>query len=50
MQIHVNVNDNATLFSDKMGLANVDLNNVTLDDDNFDDVDPETITHVRLMA
>ena len=30
MQIHVNVNDNATLFSDKMGLVNVDLNNVNL--------------------
>ena len=33
-----------------MGLVNVDLNNVSPDDDNFDDVDPETIIHARLMA
>ena len=32
-----------------MGLANVNLN-VSLDDVNFDDDDPETIIHVRLMA
>ena len=33
-----------------MGLVNVDLNNVSPDDDDFDDVDPETIIHARLMA
>ena len=33
-----------------MGLANVNLNNVSLDNVNFDDDDPETIIHVRLMA
>ena len=26
------------------------LNNFSLDDDNFDDFDPEIINHVRLMA
>ena len=33
-----------------MGLANVNLNNVSLDDVNFDVDDPETIIHVRIMA
>ena len=33
-----------------MGLVDVDFNNVNLDDDNYDDVDPKTIIHVRLMA
>ena len=28
---------NVTFFSDDMALANVDFNNVSLDDDNFDD-------------
>ena len=33
-----------------MGLANVDLNNISLDNDNFDDNDPKIIIHIRLMA
>ena len=33
-----------------MGLVNVDLNNFSLSDDNFDIVYPETIIPVRLMA
>ena len=33
-----------------MSLVNVDLNNVSLADRNFDDDDPETIIHVRLMV
>ena len=33
-----------------MGILSVDLNNINLDDVNFDEDDPETITHVRLMA
>ena len=39
--------DNVTLFSDDMGLATIDLNNIWPDDDNFDD---ETIIHVKLVA
>ena len=31
-----------------MGLNTIDLNNFNLHDDNFDDVDPETIICVRL--
>ena len=32
-----------------MGLVNVDPNNGSLDDDNFDGNDPETIIHVTLI-
>ena len=42
--------DTVTFFTDFMGLFNVDLNNVSFDDDNFDNGDPKTIIHVRLMA
>ena len=31
-----------SFFSDDMGLVNVDLNKVSLDDVNFDNDDPET--------
>ena len=47
--VHAN-SDDVTFFSDDMGLVNVDLNNFSLDDDNFDIVYPETIIPVRLMA
>ena len=33
-----------------MGLLNVDLNNGSLDDTNFEEDDPETTTHVRFIA
>ena len=42
--------DNVTFFSDDMGLVNANVNNVSLDDDNFDDDDPETIIHTRNEA
>ena len=38
------------IFSDDMDLGNVVLNNISLDEDTFDDDDSKTITHVRLMA
>lgn len=41
--------DNPTLFSDDMGLVNVNLN-VSLDDVNFGDNDSETIIYVRFKA
>ena len=31
-------------------LLNVDLNNVSLDDDNFDNDDPATIAHIRIKT
>ena len=33
-----------------MCINNIDLNNINLDYDNFDDDDSETIIHVRLMT
>ena len=37
--------DNFTFLSDDMGLANVRLNDLSLDDNNFDDDDHGTIIH-----
>ena len=42
--------DHVTSFSNDMGLVNVYLNNVSFDDINFNDNDPETIIHVRIMT
>ena len=33
-----------------MVILNIDLNNINLDDTNYNDDDPETIMHVRLLA
>ena len=33
-----------------MGILSVVVNNINLDDVNFDEDDPETVIHVRLMA
>ena len=41
---------NVTLSSDEMGILNVDINNINIDDFKFDEDDTETIIHVRLMA
>ena len=38
---------NVTFSSDEMGILCIDLNNVNVDDVNFDEDDPETIIHVR---
>ena len=42
--------DNVTFSKDEMGILSVVLNDINLDDINFDEDDPETIIHVRLMA
>ena len=39
-----------TLFSNDIGLISINHNNISLDDDNFEDYDPETINHVRVMT
>ena len=33
-----------------MGILNIDLNNINLDDTNYDEGDPEIIIHIRLPA
>ena len=42
--------DNVTFFSNDIGLVNVDLNNVRLDDVSFDNYGPEIIIHARFNA
>ena len=42
--------DIPTFFRDDTGINNIDLNNINRNGDNFDEADPETIIHVRLMA
>ena len=41
---------NVTFSSDEMGILNIDLDNITLNDVNFDGDYPETIIHIRVMA
>ena len=42
--------NNVALFTDEIGFVGVDLNKMNLDDVNFDENDPETITPARCMA
>ena len=40
-----------TLFScNEMNILSIDLNNINLDDTNYDEDDSETIIHIRLLA
>ena len=49
--IFVNENsNNATFFSNQISILCVDLNNINLDDVNFNEDDPETIIVVRIMT
>ena len=41
---------NVIFSSDELGVLSIDLNNINLDDINFDEDDSETIIHVRIMA
>ena len=42
--------DFATAFSKDINLHSITIDNINLDDYNFDYCDPETISHVRLMG
>ena len=42
--------DNVTLFSNDIGLVTIDLNNINIDDDNFEEEDPETIVLIRVIV
>ena len=42
--------NNATFFSDEIGIFSVDLNSINFDYVNFDKNDPETIIHSKLMV
>ena len=40
---------NIVFFSNEMGILNIDLNNINVDN-NFDEDDPDTIILIRLLA
>ena len=56
----INYDDNLFYFNEdvgkaifscnKMGILSIDLINNKLDDTNYDEDDPETITHIRLLV
>ena len=41
---------NVVFSCNDMGVLNIDLNNINLDDSNYDEDDPETIIYIRLLA
>ena len=41
---------NVTSIYNGMGILNIDLNNINLEDTNYDEDDPDTIIHIRLLA
>ena len=48
--VSVDDSDNDTFFSNDMGFAYVDLNNLSLENNHFDDDDPETIIEIRVVT
>ena len=40
----------AVFFCNEMDILSIDLNNINLDDTNYDGDDPETIIHIRILA
>ena len=42
--------DSVAFNYNEMGILNIDLNCISLDDNNFDEDDSGTIIHVRLLA
>ena len=41
---------NATFCCNEMGILDKDFNNINLDNTNYDEDDPETIIHIKLLA
>ena len=49
--LNFNEDSSNIIFScNEMGILNIDLNNINLDDANYNEDDPETIMHVRLST
>ena len=42
--------DDAIFFCNQMGILRVDVNDINLNDTDYDEDDPETIIHIRLLA
>ena len=41
---------NVVFNCNEMGILNINVNFINLDENNFDELDPDTIVHVRLLA
>ena len=41
---------NVVFFCNEMHILNIDLNSINLDDTNYEEDDPETIIHIKLLA
>ena len=49
--LYVNEDSGHVAFiCNEMGILNIDLNNIDLDDTNYDEEDPDTIIHIRLLV
>ena len=49
--LYFNEDSGDAVFScNEMGILRIDLNNINLDDTNYDEDDPDTIIYVRLLA
>ena len=42
--------DNVVFICNEMDILNIDLNNIGLDDTNYDEDDPDTIILIKLLA
>ena len=42
--------DNAVFSCNRMGILNIDLDNINLDDTNYEEYDLEIIIHIRRLA
>ena len=42
--------DNVIFNCNGMGIRSIYLNNINLDDTNYEEDDPETIIHIRILA
>ena len=51
IMLYFNEDSCGAIFScNEIGILSIDLNNINLDDTIYDEDDPETIIHVRLLA
>ena len=41
---------NVVFSCNKMGILSIDLIDINLDDTNYDEIDPETNIHIRILA
>ena len=49
--LYFNEDSSNVIFNcNRMGILNIDLNNINLDDTNYEEDDPDTIILIRLLA